>query len=73
VLAANTGTAGGIVPPDAEELLEQLVVYGTPEEARRRLARWHADGAASVGLLLRPSLTAEELALTLDAFVPMLG
>jgi len=72
VLAANTGKAAGIVPPDAEELLEQLIVYGTPEEARRRLARWHADGAASVGLLLRPSLTAEELALTLDAFVPML-
>jgi alkanesulfonate monooxygenase SsuD/methylene tetrahydromethanopterin reductase-like flavin-dependent oxidoreductase (luciferase family) len=73
VLAANTGKTTGIVPPDAEELLEQLVVYGTPEEARRRLARWHADGAASVGLLLRPSLPPDELAMTLDAFVPMLG
>jgi alkanesulfonate monooxygenase SsuD/methylene tetrahydromethanopterin reductase-like flavin-dependent oxidoreductase (luciferase family) len=72
VLAANTGKTAGIVPPDAEELLEQLIVYGTPEEARRRLARWHADGAASVGLLLRPSLAPDEVALTLDAFVPML-
>ena len=72
VLAANSGKTTGIVPPDAEELLEQLIVYGTPEEARRRLARGHAVGATTVGLLLRPSLPATELALTLDAFVPML-
>ena len=56
----------------AEELLEQLIVYGTPEEARQRLARWHAAGAASVGLLLRPALAPDEAARTLDAFVPML-
>jgi alkanesulfonate monooxygenase SsuD/methylene tetrahydromethanopterin reductase-like flavin-dependent oxidoreductase (luciferase family) len=72
VLAANTGKTAGVVPADAEELLEQLIVYGTPEEARRRLARWHADGAASVALLLRPALPAEEIELTLDAFAPML-
>jgi alkanesulfonate monooxygenase SsuD/methylene tetrahydromethanopterin reductase-like flavin-dependent oxidoreductase (luciferase family) len=72
VLAANSPKPLGIVPPDAEELLEQLIVYGTPDEARRRLARWHAAGAAAVGLLLRPALPPEELALTLDAFVPML-
>ena len=72
VLAANSGKTTGIVPPDAEELLEQLIVYGTPEDARRRLARWHADGADTVGLLLRPSLSSAELALTLEAFVPML-
>ena len=72
VLAANSPKPLGIVPPDAEELLEQLIVYGTPDEARRRLARWHAAGATTVGLLLRPSLPATELALTLDAFVPML-
>jgi alkanesulfonate monooxygenase SsuD/methylene tetrahydromethanopterin reductase-like flavin-dependent oxidoreductase (luciferase family) len=72
VLAANTPKPLGIVPPEAEELLEQLIVYGTPEEARRRLQRWHAAGAESVGLLLRPALPPEELALTLDAFLPML-
>jgi alkanesulfonate monooxygenase SsuD/methylene tetrahydromethanopterin reductase-like flavin-dependent oxidoreductase (luciferase family) len=72
VLAANTGKTTGVVPPDAEELLEQLIVYGTPAEARRRLARWHAAGAATVGLLLQPALRADELAMTLDAFVPML-
>jgi alkanesulfonate monooxygenase SsuD/methylene tetrahydromethanopterin reductase-like flavin-dependent oxidoreductase (luciferase family) len=72
VLAANSGKTAGIVPPDAEELLEQLIVYGTPEEARRRLLRWHAAGASTVSLLLRPALPADELAMTLDALAPML-
>jgi alkanesulfonate monooxygenase SsuD/methylene tetrahydromethanopterin reductase-like flavin-dependent oxidoreductase (luciferase family) len=72
VLAANAPNFAGVVPPDAEELLEQLIVYGTPAEARRRLARWHAAGAAMPVLLLRPNLTPDELALTLDAFRPML-
>jgi alkanesulfonate monooxygenase SsuD/methylene tetrahydromethanopterin reductase-like flavin-dependent oxidoreductase (luciferase family) len=72
VLAANAPKFTGVVPPDAEALLEQLVVYGTPAEARRRLARWHAAGGAYTVLLLRPNLTPEERALTLDAFRPML-
>jgi len=41
VLAANTPKFVGAVPPDAEELLEELIVFGTPPEARRRLAGWH--------------------------------
>jgi alkanesulfonate monooxygenase SsuD/methylene tetrahydromethanopterin reductase-like flavin-dependent oxidoreductase (luciferase family) len=73
VLAANSPRPLGVVPPDAEELLEQLIVYGTPGEARRRLARWHAAGAAIAGLLLQPALPAEDLAFTLDAFVPVLA
>ena len=73
VLAANAPKFTGVVPPDAEELLEQLIVYGTPPEARRRLARWHEAGAAFPVLLLRPNLTPDERALTLDAFRPMLA
>jgi alkanesulfonate monooxygenase SsuD/methylene tetrahydromethanopterin reductase-like flavin-dependent oxidoreductase (luciferase family) len=72
VLAANTPKFQGVVPPDAEELLEQLIVFGTPAEARRRLQRWHAAGAREVGLLLRPQLTPDEIAFTLDAFRPLL-
>jgi alkanesulfonate monooxygenase SsuD/methylene tetrahydromethanopterin reductase-like flavin-dependent oxidoreductase (luciferase family) len=72
VLAANAPKFTGAVPADAEGLLEQLVVYGTPAEARRRLARWHEAGARATMLLLRPNLTADERALTLDAFGPML-
>ena len=72
VLAANTPKFQGSVPPDAEELLEQLIVFGTPPEARRRLARWHAAGATMPVLLLGPQLSPDEMALTLDAFRPML-
>jgi alkanesulfonate monooxygenase SsuD/methylene tetrahydromethanopterin reductase-like flavin-dependent oxidoreductase (luciferase family) len=72
VLTANTPKFAAQVPPDAEELLEQLIVYGTPEEACRRLARWHAAGAAMPILLLRPNLAPAELDLTLAAFRPML-
>jgi alkanesulfonate monooxygenase SsuD/methylene tetrahydromethanopterin reductase-like flavin-dependent oxidoreductase (luciferase family) len=72
VLAANAPKFTGVVPAGAEELLEQLIVYGTPPEARRRLGRWHEAGAAFPVLLLRPNLTPEERALTLEAFRPML-
>ena len=72
VIAANTPRFTGAVPSDAEELLEQLIVFGTPAEARRRLARWHEAGADMVTLLLRPNLTPAALAFTLDAFRPML-
>jgi alkanesulfonate monooxygenase SsuD/methylene tetrahydromethanopterin reductase-like flavin-dependent oxidoreductase (luciferase family) len=72
VLAANTPKFAGVVPHDADALLEELIVYGTPAEARRRLARWHAAGAAFPVLLLGPNLTPERRAFTLDAFRPML-
>ncbi len=73
VLAANTPRFTGAVPPDADELLEQLIVFGTPAEARRRLARWHAAGADMPTLMMRPGLTPKEIALTLDTFRPMLA
>jgi alkanesulfonate monooxygenase SsuD/methylene tetrahydromethanopterin reductase-like flavin-dependent oxidoreductase (luciferase family) len=72
VLAANAPKFTGVVPADADELLEQLIVYGTPPEARRRLARWHEAGADFPVLLLGPNLTPEARALTLEAFRPML-
>jgi hypothetical protein len=72
VLAANTPKFAGSVPTEADELLEQLVVFGPPAEARRRLARWHVAGAAMPALLLRPNQTLEEIAFTLEAFGPML-
>jgi len=72
VLAANAPKFMGVVPADAEDLLEQLIVYGTPSEARRRLGRWYEAGADFPVLLLRPNLTPEEHALVLEAFHPML-
>jgi alkanesulfonate monooxygenase SsuD/methylene tetrahydromethanopterin reductase-like flavin-dependent oxidoreductase (luciferase family) len=73
VLAANTPKFTGAVPPDAEDLLEQLIVYGSPPEARRRLGRWFEAGAHATVLLLGPHLTPEQRALTLEAFRPMLA
>jgi alkanesulfonate monooxygenase SsuD/methylene tetrahydromethanopterin reductase-like flavin-dependent oxidoreductase (luciferase family) len=70
VLAANAPKFTGAVPPDAEELLEELIVFGTPPQARWRLARWHEAGASLPVLLLRPNLSAEELEYTLDALRP---
>ena len=58
VLAANAPKFAGVVPPDAEVLLDELIVFGTPAEARRRLARWHEAGAALPILLLRSGLSA---------------
>jgi alkanesulfonate monooxygenase SsuD/methylene tetrahydromethanopterin reductase-like flavin-dependent oxidoreductase (luciferase family) len=72
VLEANAPKFTGVVPADADELLEQLIVYGTPPEVRRRLGRWREAGAVFPVLLLRPNLTPEERALTLEAFRPML-
>lgn len=73
VLAANTPRFTGAVPEAAERLLEELTVFGTPAQARARLARWHAAGADLPILLLRPQQTPEQIAMTLDAFRPMLG
>ena len=70
VLAANAPKFAGAVPPDADILLEELIVFGTPSQARARLARWHAAGAVMPVLLLRPQLTHEELEFTLDALRP---
>jgi alkanesulfonate monooxygenase SsuD/methylene tetrahydromethanopterin reductase-like flavin-dependent oxidoreductase (luciferase family) len=72
VVAANTPKFAGLVPPDAEELLEQLIVFGTPAEARRRLQRWYDAGGAMPALLLRAGLTPEETHRSLEAFAPML-
>ena len=72
VIAANTPRFAAAVPPEAETLLEELTVFGTPDEARARLARWHAAGADMPLVFLRPNLTPEEIERTLSTFAPML-
>jgi alkanesulfonate monooxygenase SsuD/methylene tetrahydromethanopterin reductase-like flavin-dependent oxidoreductase (luciferase family) len=70
VLAANTPKFTGAVPPDADALLEELIVFGTPAEARARLAGWHAAGAEMPLLLLPPNRRPEELEFMLNALRP---
>ena len=70
VLAANAGQKPALVPPEAENLLEQLTIYGTPEQARTQLAGWYEAGADMLGLVLGPNLSHEAIDFTLEAFRP---
>ena len=72
VVAANTPRFTAAVPAEAETLLEELTVFGTPAMARAQLAQWHAAGADMPLVFLRPNLSREEIERTLSAFVPML-
>jgi alkanesulfonate monooxygenase SsuD/methylene tetrahydromethanopterin reductase-like flavin-dependent oxidoreductase (luciferase family) len=67
VIAANPARGSAIVPPEAERLLDELTVYGTPGEARARLARWQEAGAELPILLLSPNLSAAQIDFTLRA------
>ena len=74
ILAANPRPSPrhGVVPPDAEVVLEQLAAYGTSDQVRRQLARW--DQAADiVTILLPPGLPWSSIEATLLAAAPGAG
>ena len=68
VLEANTTRGAAVVPPAAEALLDELLVWGTPDAARARLAGWHEAGAALPILLLPPGLAPAQIDLALETF-----
>jgi alkanesulfonate monooxygenase SsuD/methylene tetrahydromethanopterin reductase-like flavin-dependent oxidoreductase (luciferase family) len=68
VLKANTGGKPAMVPAAAESLLEQLTIYGTPDQVQPQLDAWYSAGADMPGLMLGPNLENHELDLTLEAF-----
>jgi alkanesulfonate monooxygenase SsuD/methylene tetrahydromethanopterin reductase-like flavin-dependent oxidoreductase (luciferase family) len=72
VLTANSPKFTGEVPAAADSLLEELTAFGTPPEARERLAQWHDAGADMPLVFLRPNLAPEQIERTLAAFGPML-
>lgn len=67
VIAANTTRGSAVVPAEAEALLDELTVYGTPEQARARLAGWQEAGAAMPILLLPPNQTPAQIDFALAA------
>lgn len=67
VIAANTTRGSAVVPAEAEVLLGELTVYGTPEQARARLARWQEAGIAMPILLLPPNQTPAQIDFALEA------
>jgi alkanesulfonate monooxygenase SsuD/methylene tetrahydromethanopterin reductase-like flavin-dependent oxidoreductase (luciferase family) len=70
VLAANTPKRLGVVPSEAEALLEQLTVWGTPAQARARLERWYDAGADMPIVFIRENLNAQQVEYTLAALRP---
>jgi alkanesulfonate monooxygenase SsuD/methylene tetrahydromethanopterin reductase-like flavin-dependent oxidoreductase (luciferase family) len=67
VIAANTTRGSAVVPAEAEALLDELTVYGTPDEAKGRLAAWRQAGADLPVLLLPPELEPAQIDFTLAA------
>ncbi|MEM7348615.1 MAG: LLM class flavin-dependent oxidoreductase [Chloroflexota bacterium] len=68
VLAANEGQKPAVVPPEAEILLDQLTIYGTPDQVQAQLAPWYEAGATLPILMPQPNLGLEALDLMLNAF-----
>jgi hypothetical protein len=68
LMVANAPRTPLIVPDDAEVLLEELTIFGTPDSARIRLAGWYAAGASMPVLLLGPDLTPDQIDRTLEVF-----
>ena len=67
VIAANTTRGSAVVPPEAEVLLEELTISGTPDRARAHLARWQEAGTAMTVLLLPPNQTPAQIDFALEA------
>lgn len=70
VLAANQNRQAGVVPPEAEVLLDELIVFGTPGAARERLARWYSAGASFRILSFPPNRPWEDIEFALRALAP---
>jgi hypothetical protein len=68
ILAANPPRTAPVIPRSAEELLEELTIFGQADAARAQLARWYEAGASMPVLLLPADLTADEIDRTMRAF-----
>lgn len=67
VLAANSGRRPTIVPAEAEKLLEQLTIYGTPAEIADQFDAWYKAGMTLPTVMLNPNLAKEQIDLILQA------
>jgi alkanesulfonate monooxygenase SsuD/methylene tetrahydromethanopterin reductase-like flavin-dependent oxidoreductase (luciferase family) len=61
--------AHGIVPGDAQVILDQFTVYGTPDQARDNLERWD-DAVDILTIVLPPGLGWPAIEATLRAAAP---
>ena len=68
ILDANEGQRAAIVPPEAENLMEQLAIYGTPDQIKDRLNTWNVHENVTPSILLSPNLNTDHIDYTLAAF-----
>ena len=71
IIAANPRPSPrhGTVPPEAQVVLDQLAVYGTPNQVREQLEPW--DSVADiVTILLPPGMSWSSIEATLRAAAP---
>lgn len=70
VMEANQNRQPAIVPSEANRLLDQLTVFGTPKRVREQLEGWYVADGVIPGLLLLPNLSKEAIQYTLEAVRP---
>lgn len=68
ILKANEGRRPGLVPAEANDLLEALTIYGTPDTVRDQLDPWYDAGATTPILFLHHGLEREQYDQILSAF-----
>lgn len=66
---ANKGQKPSVVPPEADELLHKLTIFGRPDSVKEQLNKWFEHGATQGALLLNPGLTIEQYDLILESFI----
>jgi alkanesulfonate monooxygenase SsuD/methylene tetrahydromethanopterin reductase-like flavin-dependent oxidoreductase (luciferase family) len=68
IIDANAGQRPSIVPPEAESLMEQVAIYGTPDQIAQRLDAWRLHESITPSILLSPNLKPADIDYTLAAF-----
>jgi alkanesulfonate monooxygenase SsuD/methylene tetrahydromethanopterin reductase-like flavin-dependent oxidoreductase (luciferase family) len=69
VLSASKEHGQLMVPDEAEVLLEQLTLYGTPEEVKEQIQSWYQVGATMPCLMTNPNLSLEEIRYNVQSLV----
>ncbi|MBT3240915.1 MAG: LLM class flavin-dependent oxidoreductase [Chloroflexi bacterium] len=70
VLAASKLEGKPVVPQDAEALLSELALYGTPDEIKENLEDWYEAGATEPCLMTNPNLNMDEIKYNVESLAP---
>jgi alkanesulfonate monooxygenase SsuD/methylene tetrahydromethanopterin reductase-like flavin-dependent oxidoreductase (luciferase family) len=70
VIEANSPAATYRLPEAAGRLVDELILCGTPDQARRQLDGWYTAGADMPTLVLPPGADPQQLSFVLEAMAP---